>query len=295
MGINGIIGISQSGKTNILRALKLLVSNRPSGLGFVRDRKKGRNAIVEVEMFDGTMVSITKGKKKVYELDGEKYSKFGVKVPEEITEALNLGDINFHGQHDSPFLVFSKPSAISKIINTTTGMNDFDNWIDETNRQAREINRRLIYEEEGLEEATIALENLEGIEAAEKYISKAKRITRKKEKMEDKLDKIEEHMEKFEELEKQISKNQFTIENLEPLVQKAEKIENEIIRKRLVLSIVKQAINNEKKLRVAIKRHEQLLEKLIKQFRMFGKCPFCLGPAKQSTEQRIRDAFSITK
>ena len=122
--VNVIIGPSDSGKTAIIRAIKWVLFNEPSGIDFIR---KGTTESNVVLYFDDNLI-IKRGRSKsknYYEITypnglEERFEGFGTKVPEEIIELTgiqkveldgnNLISLNISDQLESPFLLTSTPS-----------------------------------------------------------------------------------------------------------------------------------------------------------------------------------------
>jgi chromosome segregation ATPase len=138
-GINVIYGDPQAGKSNIFRALDLLMSNRPRGGKFMPNFTTKCETHVAITDSDGKRIGIKcrvhttkKNAKKrdstyyyIEDTKNEKYwdaSGVGSEVPAEITDALNLTNINLQFQKDEPFLATKSGSKISKTINKITGL-----------------------------------------------------------------------------------------------------------------------------------------------------------------------------
>jgi len=139
-GFNAIYGNPQAGKSNIMRAIDLLKSNRPIGAKFM---PKWAKKEIETEVYilddEGVKIGIKvhckrpkSGKPKrestYYYIEdtatGDKWDATGVgkEVPDEITKALQLTDINIQAQADPPFLATDSGSKISKTVNKITGL-----------------------------------------------------------------------------------------------------------------------------------------------------------------------------
>lgn len=113
-----ITGPSDSGKTAILRALRLLAYNTPQGTDYIRVGQNG--AAVAVHLADGTIITRertrgTVNRYRVVEASGAEqvYEGFGTDVPVRVQELIgirpvNVGDLdlnlNLAEQLDGPFL-----------------------------------------------------------------------------------------------------------------------------------------------------------------------------------------------
>lgn len=140
-GVTIIVGQTDSGKTAIVRALRLLFYNIPQGLDYIR---VGRSmAAVAVEMSDGTKVARERSKSvNRYRVTkpGESasvFEGFGGAVPLEVQEAtgvrtVTVGDLelalNLSEQLDGPFLgnkAISGPGR-AKILGKLAGTEEVD-------------------------------------------------------------------------------------------------------------------------------------------------------------------------
>ena len=140
-GVNIIVGASDSGKTSILRALRWLIWNRPSGDDFRSDW----GGITSVEMILNERHSIESGDHKdvtsimrlksdtnnQYFLNGTDhlYEAFGTKVPDEIQTILNIDDTNFQKQFDSPFLISDSPGEVAAYFNKIAHLDQIDSGL----------------------------------------------------------------------------------------------------------------------------------------------------------------------
>ena len=156
-GINVIYGDPQAGKSNILRALELLMDNRPRGGNFLPnfiDKGETEVAIIDSDMKKvGVKVQSHVTKKGAKKRDSTYYyiedlkakelwdaTGVGSNVPAEITKAINLTEINLQFQKDAPFLATKSGSQISKTVNRITGLDVGDAVIKSLNKSYNEQN-----------------------------------------------------------------------------------------------------------------------------------------------------------
>lgn len=135
-GITGIIGESLSGKTPILRLIKWIVLNRPSGFRFHSHfAKKDKETSGQLTLDSGSKVTLSKIKKDaIYKLEvpGKKIQRFRKLkqgVPDLVKNELNIGDINFQDQLASHFLVTSSGGQIAKAISKITQVDKINSWV----------------------------------------------------------------------------------------------------------------------------------------------------------------------
>jgi len=132
---NSIIGESNAGKTAIFRALVKLWHNRPLGTRFMSHFAKKEPTII-ILGFDDKEVSfeISKEGGVVYRIlqDGKKTGEFkavGTDVPDLISLALNLENINLQSQLESHFLITATPAEVAREFNKVTHIDKVDGWV----------------------------------------------------------------------------------------------------------------------------------------------------------------------
>lgn len=157
-GVNVIIGPSDSGKTTILRALRWLVWNRPSGDAFRSDW--GGETLVTVQLqnykVDPVPALITRKKDKnlnSYFLDNSmEFKALGTNVPEEISKILCINEINFQQQLDRPFLLDSSPGEVALHFNKIAHLDVIDLGIQNVQRWLRSIEQDITSKESQLKD-----------------------------------------------------------------------------------------------------------------------------------------------
>jgi len=132
-GINIFLGDNLAGKTALLRAIKLLTTNRPLGFRYHSNFAKDSDTTeVGIELSDGTTIRTIKGSsdpKYVVNSPGSKPIEFRAvrsDVPDLVNELLNITEVNTQSQLDSPFLVSG--SQFAKILNRTTNIEKVEEW-----------------------------------------------------------------------------------------------------------------------------------------------------------------------
>ena len=205
-GVNIIVGSSDSGKTAIIRAIRWLSWNRPSG-DALRSRWGGAtNVLLETE--EG-IIRRVKDKKDHYELlrEGKKtlvFTAFGTNVPQEINQFLNLDEINLQHQFDSPFLLNDSPGAVASHFNRVARLDKIDSATSTINGWIR-----------GLKSDVEHLES--DIETEKKKLSKF-----------DHIDKFEAELEVLEGLAGDLSVLQNRAESLQKDIRKYHSLEDDI-------------------------------------------------------------------
>lgn len=179
-GVNYIIGRSRQGKSTILRGLIKVAWNRPTqGMErWVHKHDPKNVSDIEVVTSEGHSVDLRIGSPQTYTVDGEELSGFGQGVPQAVTDALRLGELNISGQHDRPFLLFDTPGEVARTLNRVVRLDVIDrtlaNWAAEKRRNDREVQiqeariRELWEQETGFPDLEAGAAMLDGLEAKER-------------------------------------------------------------------------------------------------------------------------------
>lgn len=142
--VNCILGASDSGKTAILRALRKLAFNKPSG----DEMKSHWGGKLQIEMFtDDAHIVYSKDKEAEYILGDTHFKAFGTTVPDEIEKALNLSEINIQSQLDSVFLLSETPGKVAEFFNKISHLEVIDKATSNINSAIRELTSDIKYSE----------------------------------------------------------------------------------------------------------------------------------------------------
>ena len=190
-GINVIVGVTDSGKSSILRAVEWAAKNQPS-TGDPSWWSKGK---MEVELgFDDCIVRrIKKGASNLYELeypntDGEmekhSFKSFRTEVPEEIQTAINMGPVNWQGQYDSHFLLSDTAGEVARRLNEVAHLEDIDITTSNLSGMIRTNNAKIeVLEEQDLPELREQVQQYSYLERLEKLVEKQERLQNKQQKL----------------------------------------------------------------------------------------------------------------
>lgn len=182
-GVNVITGPNMSGKSAILRAIRLVISNQPGGSEFISwDASKSE---VTLECNDSVITRIKGNRTNEYILDGSTFSGFGRAIPEEISRALGTVpiyiddrpyELNYADAHASPFLVSETDSVKGKLFTQLASsllgdLSRLDSAITSTNSRVRaaRIEERLTVE--GIADEKIKLASFEALTGVDKKLT----------------------------------------------------------------------------------------------------------------------------
>jgi len=134
--VTTITGPTDSGKSSILRAIRWVCTNTPDGDGFIRDGQK--NAAVTLDV-DGVTIRRARGKGgNTYHVDDAEKRAFGRDVPDSVASVVQVDDVNFLDQHDSPFWLSLSSAEVSRRLNAIVDLDIID-------RAAKNIAAKVTY------------------------------------------------------------------------------------------------------------------------------------------------------
>lgn len=189
-GLNIITGISNTGKSSIVRAINWVVNNQPSGDSYINNQKDECEVIIEIH---GKEIKKYRNRKNEhrYIIDNETLTALKRQVPEKIKNTVSFSDMNLRNQFDRFFLLQDSPGEVAKKLNNIIDLSIMDDSIRlikaKVNRKSRYI--------ENLETQIIVkkeeLSNYKWLDKAESVITNIIENTEKLKKMKEKRDEID--------------------------------------------------------------------------------------------------------
>lgn len=186
-GINSIVGISDSGKTALLRAIYWCKENRPLGNDDISDWNKDKDS----EPIKSTFVRITndkgiierrKGKVKIndesrkfngYIINNKDYLEaIGTSVPDIVTKLFNLDEVNFQGQFDPSFLLSNSAGEVARFFNSTIRLDLIDRILSNADSKRLETNKEKKRLEVEQNDITKEIKKFDWLDNAEKLVNK---------------------------------------------------------------------------------------------------------------------------
>ena len=144
-GVNCILGISDTGKSAIIRAIRWLLLSRPLG-DSVRSHWGGETS-VEIAI-DGNVVTRSRDKLDKYQIQAEgegiqEFKAIGTTVPEEVDRLLNFDITNLQYQLDAPFLLSETPGHVAEFFNKVAKLDKIDTGIANVNSAIRSLEQEI--------------------------------------------------------------------------------------------------------------------------------------------------------
>lgn len=220
--ITTIVGISDAGKSAILRAIQWVCTNSPSGISFIRKGASRTSVSLKV---DGHIIRRVRGKGvNAYYLDGAEFKAFGTGVPTEIAAVLRTSEHSFQGQMDSHFWFSLTAPQVSKELNRLVNLDEIDRAQSKIAKIVREASSRFDLSKKRLKEAKQELESLSFLD---RVLKDLERIERCRERIDDKKREAENLRRAIFEL--RLTEERAGLE-IGPALQKADEID-ELLRK----------------------------------------------------------------
>jgi len=147
-GVNTIIGTSDSGKSAIIRALRLVIENKPQGDGY--RSWWGGDTEVQITIDNQEITRRRTDSKNEYQLKDMVFKAMGNEIPEEISKLINMDSVNTQFQIDQPFLFSESPGEVARYFNHIAGLDKIDSSLKEVQTRINTVNRKTKHLEEDL-------------------------------------------------------------------------------------------------------------------------------------------------
>ncbi len=185
--VNIFIGETDSGKSALLKALRLLFQNKPSGFNYRTHNTKGE-VEVAAEFEDHIIKRYRTNSKNQYHLDDQVFDAVSKTIPEEISTILNVSDINIQRQLDSPFFLSMSGGEMARYMNDVVNLEDVDKANKNINRSVRESESHLSFLRSSIGDDEAEMKEL-------RWVRKAKRSVDKLDSMRNEMDDLEDEIE----------------------------------------------------------------------------------------------------
>lgn len=163
-GVNIIVGRSDQGKSSIIRAIRWVVENRPTGIAF---RRRNTDMVSVTLTIDGhTIIRDKSDKINRYQYLGNEYKALRADVPPIISNVLNFGLANIQTQHEQYFLLQSSAGDAAKTINRIANLQIIGETIRNVNSYISTANHKVQNTEELIATNQKGLAELQWVDAA---------------------------------------------------------------------------------------------------------------------------------
>lgn len=210
-GINTLCGESDNGKTAVIRAIRWVYENRPLGTDKLNSSwNEGfkEPMSVKLNLDDGYSVERIRTKDRngytYIEPDGNivELSATGTDVPQKIKDILNLSDVNFQFQMDSPYLISMSSGEASRYLNNIIRLDSVDKVLSIADSNKRELNSELKVVEKDIKDYELKVESLSWIDEADRIQKRIDRYNEVIDKRTSDLDSLKESLNSYLRFEK---------------------------------------------------------------------------------------------
>lgn len=208
--VNSLEGVSDSGKSAVLRSLLWCLTNKPDGVAFAsnwaKDRKGKLKEDVRVSIDNITRFRTADTNGYIRYIPGkdpQTYEALKGTVPPDIESAINIGGVNIQRQMDPPFLLSSTPGDAARYVNELIGLVEIDTYQKALKGKAHDNANSLKDENKRLSEAEAALAQYDWVAGAKDKVEELSGIEAKCTSLEADLAKLAE-LDALEEVSKKL-------------------------------------------------------------------------------------------
>lgn len=173
-GVNCIVGSSDVGKTAILRALRWLVWNRPSGDSF--RSVWGGETSVTVEIGGHQISRVKNTGHNAYSVDGVILSAVRTDVPTEVGRILNFNELNLQSQFDRPFLLDISPGEVAAHFNRIAHLDTIDTATRNVAAWIRSLESDITNHTQQLTELRTQLRDYDNLDELDRKVTELERL-----------------------------------------------------------------------------------------------------------------------
>ena len=149
--MNVICGESDNGKSAVIRAIRWVVENQPQGTDKINSNwNENLKEPLSVKLYTdkGYVERIRDKTRNGYNIckTGEQIVKLdaiGKGVPKEVTEFLNVSDVNFQFQMDPPYLLSKTPGQASEYLNEIVHLDSIDKIMSIADSDKRQLENQV--------------------------------------------------------------------------------------------------------------------------------------------------------
>lgn len=182
-GFNAIVGSTDNGKSALYRSLYFTRFNEAATpVSFWNCKKDGspkEETSVEVKTDADVIQRVKSPDMNGYRLNGDTLAAIGRgsnSIPDGVLSALNLSEINFFSQHDSPFLLKESAGKVAEKLNELVHLDDIDRVLTSLDKLKRETSKSLKDTVGQIEVTSSSIASLSWIETANEVIEYAKEV-----------------------------------------------------------------------------------------------------------------------
>lgn len=183
-GVNVICGESDNGKSAVIRAIRWVVENYPQGTDKINSNwNEDFKEPLSVKLYTekGYVERIRDKKRNGYNIckNGEKeivLDAIGKGVPKEVTDFLNVSDVNFQFQLDPPYLLTKSAGEASKYLNEIVHLDSIDKIMGIADSDKRQLSSEQKIVEADIKKLEEGLKDTEWIDEADNLCKRTEKL-----------------------------------------------------------------------------------------------------------------------
>lgn len=180
-GFNVITGFTDAGKSVIARAITWLYKNQPSAVTLKNwYSKKNDNMeaslVVENKKKDVCITKTREGDTSSYSVDNQNFDVVNRDVPTEVSDALNISDLNVLTQHDAYSLLKMSPGKLAKALNDLAGLSILDSAFKKLNSDVNALKDRKLIVSQSIVSLNNNIKELDYVKTANESITRAEEL-----------------------------------------------------------------------------------------------------------------------
>jgi len=232
-GVNILVGLSDAGKSSILRAIRLVADNEPNknktdGNPVFKNDAASDKEDASVQMIFADDISVSRIKGKVtnqYDLQIEdnkiqEFKAFASIIPDEINDAVSLNEVNIQKQKELPFLISQNSADRGRFFNQVAGLDNIDKSQKYANSKVLEAGREATTCEKEVTRVSAELKKLDFIPTLEKKVEELEVLELSRFQLSGRVQSIQWQVDNWKKVQKQIDKlpNESELQPLENLI-----------------------------------------------------------------------------
>jgi len=186
-GVTTIVGATDKGKSAILRAVRWVALNDIPGNEFIREGAKKTEVTLEIvagkQSFTVVRTKAKEGPGNTYTIGEKEFKAVGQGVPSDISNLLQLNEINFQAQLDSPFWFCETGGGISRKLNSVIDLSVIDTALEKAGAGVRQATERRSICEARLRETAEQLEEAKTQQTRIEDFSRLKQLKQETERV----------------------------------------------------------------------------------------------------------------
>lgn len=174
--LNVVKGVSNSGKSNIIRLLIWVLENRPRGDNF-RNRDMGKRGLVtgSIAFTDGGWVIREKGKdvnQYLIPTSKDPLKALRTDMPAEVRKITMMKDLNIQSQHpfDQYFMLTKSPGQVAKELNNIIGLSIIDTVTLTINKTVKKTKSEIEFQDQEIKKKETGIKELDWVKSASEEI-----------------------------------------------------------------------------------------------------------------------------